>query len=85
MTTDMLKTEIRELLDMVCIELLASMPGDNNRDVRVAAATDIVTSLYEGKQREVAEEVVAEETRIETPQYLVFSKDFVRGDKLAVA
>lgn len=84
MTIETLKAEIREFVALACDDALAALPGDQNRDARMAAVMQVVASLYKGEQREVAAVVVAEETRIDPPHYLVFSRDFVRGDKLAV-
>ena len=84
MTIETLKAEIREFVALACDDALVALPGDHNRDARMTAVMQVVATLYTGEQREVAEVVVTEETRVSPPQYLVFSKDFVRGDKLAV-
>jgi hypothetical protein len=83
MTLAQLRSEVRGFVGVVFEDLLKVLPGDANRDARVAAAAETIAALYEGEQRAVALTVFAEEVEVCAPRYLLIVRDFVRGDKPA--
>jgi hypothetical protein len=73
--------ELDGFFEMVTVELLTRLPGDANRDQRMAAAFAEFTSLFEGQRRDAAAKFFAEETRPEKLRYRTFFRDWTGGDR----
>jgi len=74
-------TELDGFFEMVMVELLTRLPGDDNRVQRMAAAFAEFTSLYEGERRDAAAKFFTEATQVGKLRYRIFFRDWTGGDR----
>jgi hypothetical protein len=72
-------TELDGFFESACMEVLAGLPGDENRDERLPKVGALFLSLFEKntpEQRAAAEEFLRDETRGANLRYVTFVRDW---------